>query len=82
MSERRQVHHTRTLQERLADEAKQLRSKAKKLPHGPSRESLLRKAEQDETTVQMCEWLRPGKRNPSANEAAAVYEMIFAGEKK
>jgi hypothetical protein len=79
---RHHTQHTGSLEERLADEAKQLRQQARKLPHGLARESLLRKAEQDETAIQMSEWLRPGKRDPIRDEVTAVYAIIFAGEKK
>jgi hypothetical protein len=38
MTERRRVKQTRTLEERLAEEAKRLRERAELLPHGPLRE--------------------------------------------
>jgi hypothetical protein len=43
-----------------------LREEAKKLPHGPEREILLRKARQAETGSHLSEWLRsPGLQPPS-----------------
>jgi hypothetical protein len=54
-----------TLEERLADEARHLREAANALPPGPEKESLLRKARQDETASRMTEWLTsPGLRRP------------------
>ena len=38
MTERSRVKQTRTLEERLAEEAKRLRERAELLPHGPLRE--------------------------------------------
>ena len=55
-----------TLEKRLAEEAKRLREQAKKLPPGPEREALLRKARQDEIGAHMTEWLTsPGLRPPT-----------------
>lgn len=53
------------LEERLAEEAKSLRQQAKKLPHGPQREALLRRARQNEVGAHMTEWLMsPGLQPP------------------
>ncbi|MET4022756.1 hypothetical protein ABIA85_007776 [Bradyrhizobium sp. LA6.10] len=46
---RRRFKQTTTLEERLGQEAQRLREEAKRLPHGPEREILLRKARQAET---------------------------------
>ncbi|MFK4530165.1 hypothetical protein ABIF90_008146 [Bradyrhizobium japonicum] len=55
-----------TLEACLAQEAERLREQAKKLPHGPEREILLRKARQAETGSHMSEWLRsPGLQPPT-----------------
>jgi hypothetical protein len=53
------------LQERLAEEAKRLREKAKSLRPGTAREALIRKARQAETGSHLTEWLSsPGLRVP------------------
>lgn len=54
-----------SLEERLAEEAKRLREKARCLPPGLERESILRKARQAETGAHVSEWLRsPGLQTP------------------
>lgn len=45
MQKRRRFMQTVSLEERLAQEAERLREEAKKLPHGPEREILLRTAQ-------------------------------------
>ncbi|QHO76410.1 hypothetical protein ACH79_31125 [Bradyrhizobium sp. CCBAU 051011] len=57
MQKRRRFKQTTTLEERLAEEAKQLRAEAGMLPPGPVRDGLLRRARQDETAAHMTEWL-------------------------
>ena len=65
MKQRRRFTQTVSLEERLAQEADRLREEAKKLPHGPEREILLRKARQAETGSHMSEWLTsPGLQPP------------------
>jgi hypothetical protein len=54
---RRRFKQTKSLEERLSEEAKRLREEAKSLPHGAVREALLRKARQAETASRMNEWL-------------------------
>jgi hypothetical protein len=55
----------RRLEDRLAQEAKQLRAEAKKLQPGVEREDLLRRARQAETGAHVSRWLRPpGLRSP------------------
>jgi hypothetical protein len=62
---RRRFKHQISLEERLADEARQLREQAKTLCPGHERDMLLRKARQDETASHMSEWLRsPGLQSP------------------
>ncbi|MET4199986.1 hypothetical protein [Bradyrhizobium sp. LA6.12] len=59
--QRRRFKQTVPLEDRLADEAKRLREKARSLPPGIERERAIRKARQVETGAQMSEWLRsPG----------------------
>ena len=64
MQKRRHITHTQSLEERLADEAKELRNVAKTLPPGPERDAVLRKARQDETAVHMTEWLSSAGLRP------------------
>jgi hypothetical protein len=55
----------KSLETRLAEEAKRLREEAKLLPPSASREALLRKARQCETGSHVNEWLAsPGLQPP------------------
>lgn len=66
MKKRRRFKQSSTLQDRLADEAERLRAQADDLPPGPERETLLRRALQDETAIRIEAWLQsPGLRPPS-----------------
>jgi hypothetical protein len=63
--QRRRFTQTTSLEQRLAEEAKRLREQAKKLPPGPDRERLLRKAREDEMVAQMAGWITsPGLQPP------------------
>ena len=53
----RRFRQTRSLEERLAEEAKRLRAEAKLLPLGARREELIRRARQAETGSHISEWL-------------------------
>lgn len=65
MLTRRRFKQTKTLTERLADEAARLRAEARALAPGRRREMLLRRARQDETAMQIDAWLHsPGLRAP------------------
>lgn len=65
-SVRRRIKHTRTLEERLAEEAQRLREAAKDTAPGIEREHLVRKARQCETGSHMSQWLRsPGLKPPN-----------------
>ncbi|MGY4287498.1 hypothetical protein ACVWXO_006718 [Bradyrhizobium sp. LM2.7] len=65
MTHRRRFKQSSPLEERLAEEAERLRQEAWKLPPGSLRETLLRKARQDETTAHIAEWLTsPGLQPP------------------
>ncbi|MBR0868497.1 hypothetical protein ACVIWV_008903 [Bradyrhizobium diazoefficiens] len=65
MQKRRRVKQTRSLEERLAEEAKRLREQANSLPPGIERDHALRKARQAETGSHMSEWLTsPGLKPP------------------
>ena len=57
MKRRRRVKQIFPLEERLAQEAKALRKRAKELPPSREREALLRKARHDETTAHLTAWL-------------------------
>lgn len=62
---RRRVKQTRSLEERLAEQARRLREEAELLPHGPVRDEALRRARQAETGSHLSEWLRsPGLKPP------------------
>jgi len=66
MQTRRRFKQTRTLNERLADEAVRCREEARTLAPGRRRDMLLRQARQDETAMQIEAWLRsPGLRAPT-----------------
>lgn len=66
MLTRRRIKQTRTLAERLTDEATRLRDEARALAPGREREMLLRRARQDETAMQIDAWLHsPGLRAPT-----------------
>lgn len=53
MGARRRFSQSSSLEQRLAEEAKSLREQAKKLPHGPQREALLRRARQNDVGAHM-----------------------------
>jgi hypothetical protein len=65
MQQRRRFKQTRSLEERLSEEAERLKEEAKKLPPGADREILLRKARQADIGAHLSEWLTsPGLRPP------------------
>jgi hypothetical protein len=66
MQRRRWFNQTKSLEERLSEEAKRLRAEAKLLPPGAERDALIRKARQAETGSHMTEWLTsPGLQPPT-----------------
>lgn len=66
MLKRRRFRQTKSLHERLADEATRLREEARTLAPGRQRELLLLRARQDETAIQIESWLHsPGLRAPT-----------------
>ena len=66
VQKRRRFKQTQSLEERLAEEAKELRKVAETLPPGPVRDAVLRKVRQDETAVHMTDWLNsPGLKPPT-----------------
>lgn len=65
MTTRKRTKPANTLEERLAVEASELRQQASTMQPGIERDSLLRKARQDETASQMTAWINsPGLRPP------------------
>jgi hypothetical protein len=63
---RRRLKQTKSLEERLAEEATELRRVAEMLPPGPTRERVLQRVRQDETAIHMQEWLgSPGLKPPT-----------------
>ena len=63
--QRHRIKQLKSLEERLAEDAKRLREEAKLLPTGAMRDATLRKARQAETGARMSEWLRsPGLQPP------------------
>ena len=64
--QRRRFTHAKSLEERLAEEAKRLRAEAKLLRPCMERDALLRRARQAETAAHMSEWLSsPGLQTPT-----------------
>jgi hypothetical protein len=64
--ERRRVKQIRSLEERLTEEARELRERAKRLPPSAERDAMLRKARLDEAAAHMTEWLTsPGLKAPA-----------------
>jgi hypothetical protein len=62
---RRHFKQTQCLEERLANEAMRLKTRADLLPPGPDQEAALKKARQADTASHIIEWLRsPGLRPP------------------
>jgi hypothetical protein len=54
-----------TLIDRLMLEANRLKDEAHKLPYGPLRDAMIRKARQNETAAHMDQWLSsPGLQSP------------------
>jgi hypothetical protein len=62
---RREIKHTKSFDERLADQARRLRDQAKTLLPGRARDELIRRARQAETASRVNEWLTsPGLASP------------------
>jgi hypothetical protein len=65
MQKRRRFQKSKSLEERLADEARKLRDEARLLPPGEQREGLLQQAREDEWTSRLTGWLNsPGLQPP------------------
>jgi hypothetical protein len=65
MTQRSRVKQTRSLDERLAEQATELKAQADELPAGAERESLLKRARIAETGAHLSDWIKsPGLRPP------------------
>jgi hypothetical protein len=63
--QRRRFKHILTFPDRLEQDAKALKEKAREMPPGKEREMMLRKARQVNTALHINEWLTsPGLRPP------------------
>jgi hypothetical protein len=66
---RRVFKQAKPLQERLLEEAQNLRDEAKLLPYGPLRDAALKKARQVEAAAHMDDWLSsPGLQPPKKDD--------------
>jgi hypothetical protein len=66
---RHRFKQTKSLKERLLEEAQNLRDEAKLLPYGPLRDAALKKARQTEVAAHMDDWLSsPGLRPPNKDD--------------
>ena len=54
---RRRIKQTTSLDERLAEQAKQIREMAASLPHGKERDDMMRRARQAETASHINQWV-------------------------
>ncbi|RTE88064.1 hypothetical protein D6B98_38175 [Bradyrhizobium sp. LVM 105] len=69
--QRRRFTHTKSLKERLLEEATKLKEEAKLLPHGPLREAATKRARQAEIAAHMDDWLAsPGLGSPKKDETS------------
>jgi hypothetical protein len=69
MQKRRRFRQTKSLKDRLLEEAQDLRAQAKLLPFGSLREATLKKARQAEAAAHMDEWLNsPGLQPPKKDD--------------
>ena len=64
MSERRRFKQTASLQDRVVAWAKQVREEADRLPPGPDRDALLKKARQTETAMNLEKWVSSPRLQP------------------
>jgi hypothetical protein len=65
MGKRRRMKQTRSLEERMAEQAAKLKELASQLPAGPEREALLKRAQIAETGVYLSDRLTsPGLPQP------------------
>jgi hypothetical protein len=64
MLQRRRVKHTESLKELLASFANDLRMEAERLPPGPERDNLLKRARLAETAYEIKEWVSSAGLQP------------------
>jgi leucyl aminopeptidase len=64
MQERRRSKQPESLQDRLIKFAKEAREKATRLPPGPDKEEMLRKARRADTASHMEDWLNSTELQP------------------
>lgn len=69
MVNRRIFTRTKSLKDRMLDEAQNLRDGAKLLAYGPQRDAILKKARQTEIAAHLEDWLNsPGLRPPKKDD--------------
>ena len=62
---RQRIKQTRSLEERMAEQASQLKEQASQMRPGPERDAVLRRARIAETGSHISDWLRsPGLQPP------------------
>jgi hypothetical protein len=62
---RKRIKHENSIEDRLREQARTFREKAKRLPPGIERDHLIRRARQAETASHLSEWITsPGLRTP------------------
>jgi hypothetical protein len=71
MLKRRRFKQQLTLQDRLSAWVKQVKEDAARLPPGPERDALLKKARQAELANHLQDWVKPTGRNRRNSSAAA-----------
>jgi len=64
MQKRRHIKHTKSFEERLAEEARRFNDAAAALPAGTAQELLLRRARQAEQAMQVNQWLKSPNLQP------------------
>jgi hypothetical protein len=61
----RRTKHSKTFEDRLAEQAQTDRQRAQMMPPGPERDALMRKARECETAAHLNEWISsPGLQPP------------------
>lgn len=65
MGKRRRVKQTRSLEERMSEQAAKLKTIADRLPAGVEREAFLKRARTAETGAHISDWLRPPGLTPA-----------------
>ena len=63
--------------DRLSDQIKELREKARGLPAGDERDELLRKAEQDEIALRLIEWITSSGQLPPPEDLIPIRRHLL-----